>query len=173
MQIPLCASLTWPHADCPGSKKTQKIQLIVNIGVENKVNNSQFVLLSVPGCEISRSPPLCPAAACHCLGRGEELKIFRNSEFISINQKNFICGVNIYYRGISTVGRATVYQNSSEPRRDVKYDDWIRHWNSRLDLKLHHQTDSCQTFSRNGLWIMIIVSQVCSECREEICRIYK
>ena len=34
---------------------------------------------------------------------------------------------------------AAVYQNSSKPRRDVKYDDWIRHWNSRLDLKLHHR----------------------------------
>ena len=50
-----------------------------------------------------------------------------------------------------------VYQNSSE-RRDLKYDDWIRHWNSRLDLKLHHRRIRANIFSE-GLWVMIIVSR--------------
>ena len=53
---------------------------------------------------------------------------------------------------------AAVYQNSSKPRRDVKYDDWIRHWNSRLDLKLHHRRIRAKHF----LWtieVMIIVSR--------------
>ena len=122
----------------------------------------QFVLLSVPGCEISRSPPPCPAA-CPRLGRArrEELTRMRmkiiyldQSENISMQCKYLL---SKYQRGSHSAFRDCLSKFIwASPRCEIWWLDSTLEFEAWF--KIASQTDSCQTFSPNGLWIMIIVS---------------